>query len=603
MRTATELLEDLPRLAGIPETPGETMSSIAARGEDGSLDFSGAAGMETQAERTNRALTSTVRAGGVDGVNRHDAFGQAFGHHLRCVREGRYSLAEAEGRIRGWIAANMVPPWNEAKIVAEMKGLTGHVERAHGPFPASALGAPGENGPAPSAPAWVSPGMVKLASHVEDVDFEAWKIGSCFSGPVPQRVFLVRGLIQAGRSHALAAEAGAGKTETVYDLALRLAAACLDAPQLTWWGQPIGAAAYDGTVIFITTEDGRDELHIRLNKDDHTGELARLAADRLIVLPLVDLGGARPLMRKNPRTGEVEATEWWAKYRDKIAAVPRVTAIIFDTLNSLLHGEDVSPAVIQEWFNEVNKLGAKLGAAVIVTHHLRKAGKTQIKTLRDMRDEVRGSSALPAAVRCLLGFWEPRDAATRLKALGLPQKPSTLYLAGVLKANNDEFYRGTKVLVRDEHGVFIDRTKEEAATSTQVNELEAWMLAAIRHAALDDHPLYCSATALGSRRGKLPEKIRGLSDPQLAELVKGLLDKNAVVHCKPAKGRDGALDVPGGKFTEENMGSVESGAWNAPDWSTYEWQPVAGRVQWPSDGKEAKHAEAYQLRTGAPWWG
>src|SRR3546814_5859894 len=69
------------------------------------------------------------------------------------------------------------------------------------------------------------------------------------------------------------------------DMALRLAAADGQEPRLDWLGQEIRPEATGGTVILITAEDDADELAIRWNDIDPTGEMRQRAAGRLIAIP------------------------------------------------------------------------------------------------------------------------------------------------------------------------------------------------------------------------------------------------------------------------------------------------------------------------------
>src|SRR3546814_16110809 len=86
-----------------------------------------------------------------------------------------------------------------------------------------------------------------------------------------------------------------------------------------------------------------------------------------------------------------------------------VSAVIVDTLNATLHGEENSAAVIQEYVRAIAPICGELGAAFVVTHHIRKQGKEPIRDLDDMNEASRGSTALQAAVRMVLGFGHATD--------------------------------------------------------------------------------------------------------------------------------------------------------------------------------------------------
>src|SRR3546814_20793929 len=79
-----------------------------------------------------------------------------------------------------------------------------------------------------------------------------------------------------------------------------------------------------------------------------------------------------------------------------------VSAVIVDTLNATLHGEENSAAVIQEYVRAIAPICGELGAAFVVTHHIRKQGKEPIRDMDDIdrKSVVRGKRE---SVRVTLG--------------------------------------------------------------------------------------------------------------------------------------------------------------------------------------------------------
>src|SRR3546814_14364647 len=96
------------------------------------------------------------------------------------------------------------------------------------------------------------------------------------------------------------------------DMALRLAAVDGQEPRLDWLGQEIRPEATGGTVILITAEDDADELAIRWNDIDPTGEMRQRAAGRLIANPMDNIGGAFAFVSQDPRSREMLASAHWA---------------------------------------------------------------------------------------------------------------------------------------------------------------------------------------------------------------------------------------------------------------------------------------------------
>ena len=118
--------------------------------------------------------------------------------------------------------------------------------------------------------------------------------------------WLCKGTIPLGIPALVAAMGGLGKSYLALDLALQIAAgvAGLEQPKLILGGR----IAVEGTAVIITAEDSFDAVHRRLNRIDPTSRRLRHPR-RLIVLPLPDAGGARPLIANTIRRWH-EAYSW-----------------------------------------------------------------------------------------------------------------------------------------------------------------------------------------------------------------------------------------------------------------------------------------------------
>jgi hypothetical protein len=584
MRTLTELVEDMQPM------PGITMPQATAPllGEDrvligGGLTFAGDAGQEIR--KVGPELVTDVHAAGIDGVTRYNTFNQVWGHYIHCVRTGELTLAEADARFRGWIAAHMKPAWDEAKIDREMAALTAVDIKNHGPLPSLA--------PAlPEMPSWAKAEMVKVASTFPRINLDEWGEGRWRVKITLKRQFLVEGVLQSRKPHVLVAGSGEGKTGQALDLALKLSAYDKDwtppSGPLMWWGQPITEHAQGCKMLFVTSEDDEDEIRIRIREHDRDGLFDRAMAEgRLRIVTLIDNGGAFPFLRRDGRSGEAVLTSRWAQLKEEIERYgPNV--VVIDTVNSTLHGNDSDPEVIQQYFNELNGfVCGELKATLIVTHHIRKGatgrgGKAGISNLDEMKDAVRGSTALVAAVRCVIGFWHAPDYAKRLKALGLPVERGVCYQGGIVKANNPEFLRGVKTLVRDKTGAFRDVTSEARVANPNALEEKAWIVAAVTRAAHDRHPFYMTkGKSLHARRSSLHPLLHNVSRARFDVLVQELMNDGVLVTAENEKPKGTVLDLPGGKIAN-GQGYSDSGAWVRPDWSEYQYQGATGMVMGPN---------------------
>src|SRR3546814_20516906 len=98
-----------------------------------------------------------------------------------------------------------------------------------------------------------------------------------------------------------------------------------------------------------------------------------------------------------------------------------------------------------------------------------------------MKEAIRGSTALPAAVRMVLGFWHATDYARRMRGMALEPRRGMVYRMGVVKANNNEAMQMVKTLLRDRSGLLVDVTMTDVLRNGPGREHEAWLaLAALQ---------------------------------------------------------------------------------------------------------------------------
>ena len=542
----------------------------------------GATGFDFGVEKNHRrsdpaqALTTKVYEGAED-KTRWSQFNQVAGHKIRLVRDGTITLDEAREQVHGWVLDMMVPPWPAARVDKEFRALCAKDEANRGPFPV----------------ATVDP--ERAASIVSDesgaLGLREWAT-SRWAGDedVPVRKFLVDGLILAGKPHLLVAEGGAGKTFAMLDLCMKVASRG-EGETMEWMGKPV--VGEPGTVVMLTTEDDRDELHIRLAGIDKDGRRFS-AGDRLIVVPAVSTKrGAFTFGDRDRATGNVVPSAGWREFLQLLEELPDLRLVVIDTLNTTLHGEENSATVVNEYAKLVAPVCGRLGAALVVTHHIRKQDpKFPIKTTDDMAAAVRGSSALPAAFRVVLGLWHCSDFGRLMQALGETPRPKFLWRFGVLKANNPQMAPGVSYLLRGPDGPLVDVTaRMSAALGDENAQRRAWLLAGVEAAASAGVPYIMAgkdaAGGVYGRRAELHPAVRGLGRIKLQELVDGLIDDGQLVvrqvEWRDARGRMKpypTLDVRGGRFDKRDPERAEFGTgWDVPDWEGgWSFDPTTGEI-------------------------
>lgn len=492
-------------------------------------------------------LTENVNAGG-EGTTRWSAFNGVAGHYIHTARIGKMTLDAARLATYGWMQAHMSPPWPEARFDTEWLGLLRNDIHNNGPMPE------------PEKPILdEGKGLAVWAAH-------RWSLA-----PRPERQFLVQNWLQAAKHQLLVAEGGAGKTFMVLDLALKITAR---REGDTWCGMPV---MRKGAVVILTTEDDKDELHIRLADMDADGSRRREAGDDLIILPSINSGGAFALVEKDPKTQESRPSRKWLEFFALLRQIPNLQLVVIDTLNSVLHGEENSATVINEFIRVASQVGGELGAALIVIHHIKKQGDEPIRNAEQMASQVRGSSALLGAFRGAIGVWHASDYDRRMKGMGLVPRRKHLWKAAIIKANNPEMLDTERTLLRTEIGTLIDVTDKDKFNDVNFLERQAWLVAAVTLAARAGHPYSIEGknakSGLYRRRGELPSILRSIGPGEFAHLVDDMLLQKVLAAAAAKGGKEKKwLDLPNGPIASDEVGAeINSGAYDPAAWEEFEY--------------------------------
>lgn len=571
-----EAIEAMPYMAGCEPVSNVVQLPLMA---NGMMDFSGGAGRDGGALQA--ALTGTIAEGGDGERNRWSEFSRVAGFEISVVRQGVKSLADAYEHVCGWVLGHMDPPWPADRIQTEWRALLNVDMKRNGPFIEVPAPGPGLNLAQAGTPGM--PGTRLEA--IEDTEaLLSWSVQRRSSPePAPRKV-LVDGLIFKGKRHMFVAEGGAGKTMLLMDLALKLAAASADGPELWWMGQKVLPDANGGHVIIMTGEDDLEELDIRWKSLDPDGAMRARAGDRLIAIPLDSLGGAFPLVGYHPHTRAPVASEKWARLYAAMKGLDTdtsfVSAVIVDTLNSTMHGDENSASVVGEYIAAVAPITADLRAAFIVSHHVRKPGNEPVKDATDMKAAIRGSTAIMNGMRVVIGFWHNHEWKRKMKQLGYMPTENRLYSAAVVKANVPAF-TGTKHLLRDEQGVLRDVSFAVAAAKGADIERKAWLAFSIGWYA--DQQLYFTATGTDSpyrHREKLAPCLRDVGRDPMAEMVNDLIGSARLIQrtVQNHGSKPHWLDLKAKakvKRMRGEMGRVPP----EPDWSQYYFDPAGAVIR------------------------
>ncbi|MBF0311445.1 MAG: AAA family ATPase [Magnetococcales bacterium] len=381
------------------------------------------------------------------------------------------------------------------------------------------------------------------------LDLLAWTYNR-YSGPPPERKWLIRGVLPLGIPGMVAALGGAGKSMLLMDLAVKTASVERN------MGMPPSALGgplelHPGTAVMLTAEDEQDEVHRRL-----TSLVPRLPdPSRLIVVPLPNAGGPLPLVSAG-RDGPVLG-RGFEDLMGALAAIRDMRLLVIDPLQSFA-GADVNadPAAGNLFFAALGRIAAETGATVLATHHFRKMGIKPVLTAHDARESIRGTTALVDGGRWSYALWAvgEEEAEKICQQLAIHYTRDMVFRGAVVKSNwpTDKTVR---VFVRDPFiGLLMDRTTDLSAVSTPDHELADALIAAIKQAAENGRPFtHTGGPGVFRQRNRLPTEFHNLSRTRIESLVQHLMNERPpklVKGMATGSHEPKWLDVPEGPFAK-----------------------------------------------------
>lgn len=281
-----------------------------------------------------------------------------------------------------------------------------------------------------------------------------------YAGEARQITWLCRGTIPLGIAALIAAMGGLGKSYLALDLALQIAAgvAGLEQPRKVLGGR----IAIEGTAVVITAEDSFDAVHRRLNRIDPDARRLR-RPKRLIVLPLPDAGGPRPLIATNGKT--LGRTPFYDDLKRQLVELPELRLVVIDPLQAFVLADvNADPAAAQFLWSAMAELATATRATILLTHHMRKDGMLRIADGDDAREAIRGTTALVDGARLAYALWKLDDEAARpiCNTLQIPFERGRIVRGAVVKAN-DEADHNAHTYTREESGLLIQLETEPGA--------------------------------------------------------------------------------------------------------------------------------------------
>jgi hypothetical protein len=214
--------------------------------------------------------------------------------------------------------------------------------------------------------------------------------------------------------------------------------------------------------VVITAEDSFDAVHRRLNRIDPDARRLR-RPKRLIVLPLPDAGGPRPLIATNGKA--LARTPFFDDLKRQLVQLPELRLVVIDPLQAFVLADvNADPAAAQFLWSAMAELATATGATILLTHHMRKDGMLRIADGDDAREAIRGTTALVDGARLAYALWKLDDEAARpiCDTLQIPFERGCIVRGAVVKAN-DEADHNAHTYKREESGLLVQLETEPGA--------------------------------------------------------------------------------------------------------------------------------------------
>jgi AAA domain-containing protein/primase-like protein len=380
-------------------------------------------------------------------------------------------------------------------------------------------------------------------------DIEAWG-PEIFPHIDPVIEFLIDGTFAMGEVSLLGAEGGLGKSTLLTDLGITVATGVArsvhNLPGLTHgveWLPPaptaLGALVQTfGNVVILAAEDSRLVAQARFFRLDPVGSW-RKSPHKLRFVPLPSAGGAQAIVNE-----KLEVTDWyWNIHKQIVNLKPKL--IIVDPLAGFISAEyNADPRGSTKIMDLLSALADDTGAAVIVSHHMRKPSGNS--AAGQGRYDLRGSGALVDRARGVFTMSEPEEKMRReiMGKLDLPDEEHAVAIGQVVKSNGLAD-RNVRVFVRHPTvGLLLPVSQHLRKQEPQKVDLEAALIEGVANAARKGAPMTKTGEkGVYCRRCEMLPVLKNIPRTKMEQLVDTALASGKLVELDRRYGRH-RLDVP-----------------------------------------------------------
>lgn len=469
----------------------------------------------------NQLMTTKVYSGGDGECSRFNNLQRIIGFWLRRYHEGNVSMEQAWQEIIDYNAANVMPPWSEERLRQMANGLWKKHVSEHG----------NESN--------------KHQNKTTSINLKDWT-AERYKGTAPTQEYLVESVIPMRVVTILAATGDAGKSMMLLNLALQVTS---DNPLATSFGYPI---TQRGTAIIFTAEDDIEEVHRRLERLDPSNNRLK-HPEKLIIVPLPSIGSPLSCIIKN-KDG-IKVSPEFLELKKQLLLIENLKLLVFDPLSSFVQADIAKDPNDGSFVTGVfANLATETGAAVILTHHMRKPqGNYQISTPEQAREAVRGTGALVDGVRNVYSLWQASMEEQELVfgVFDIENKRNRVYRGAVVKSNISTD-RSIHLYLRSNVGLLENITTKIHNQELSNQQLKNLLCSAIAYSAKEGFPYtHTGQNGVYRQRHKLPQVFHNIARKKLEELIQEMLNSRPAVIVKgraAGSKEEKWLDVPDGDF-------------------------------------------------------
>lgn len=454
------------------------------------------------------AIGAHVAAGNIGQEYAYDALAEAFGESgassegwERAIRDSfANALTFADLPLREKTTAEMFP---SDKIAAAMADQAPHiVEPYTGPIPL------------PSRDPIEKDYYEEPSNAFVERSFSAATLAG---KPVPDRDWLINDWVPNGQVTMIYGDGGVGKSLIAIHMAACSAAA------VPWFGRSVK----HGNAIFMTAEDSRDEIHIRLDaiSREHRIPLERMA--RLFPSSFADTDAVLASLNGE---NQLNATKLYDELVE-VCEAGRPSVVVLDTLADIYGANENVRQQVRAFVAMLRKIAIRFKCAVVVLAHPSLSGLNS-------GSGTGGSTAWNNSIRSRMYFdWVKVDGQ-----VGDPD----LRVLKLMKSNYSKI--GTEIHMRYQRGAFVpDRTfavsGDPLERQAKADRVFLELLEKARGQNINIH--------VGAGKGyavkvfKADASAQGVNESDLKASLKRLMDSGRIVNAP--YGRSGAhrLQVAG----------------------------------------------------------